>query len=127
MFISELENRLILHIVDVETSFTVSVIVESRSFLYPQSHSKSTGVTFTDLLGVVGRSKVFREDFVDLLNYLGIKQEVIPARRHNKTGEVENKNAVLRLLVQRILKEAMFLQERHGIYIDHVYLVSRAS
>jgi len=42
----------------------------------------------------------FNKKFAESVNYFGSKFEARPARRHNKLGVLERKNAVVRLITQ---------------------------
>jgi len=61
----------------------------------------------------------FLNKFANPLNYFNIGFEPTPARRHNKIGVVERKNGVLRLIVQKILKDAQHALEARSATISN--------
>lgn len=60
------------------------------------------------------------------IRYCGIRFEPRTARRHNKLGIVGGKNAVIYLIVQRLLKHAEHAQKAHEASAGNAEMLSRA-
>lgn len=63
---------------------------------------------------VCGEIEFFNTHFSVFLRYFDIKFEPHPTGRHSQLGVVERKNAVVRILIQRLLKNAAHFSLTRG-------------
>jgi len=124
-FVSELGNEPILHMTDVHTGFSVTSLQPTREM---DIAAKAFELKWINNHGapevVSGDVEFLNSKFSSSLRYFHIMFEARPARRHNKLGVVERKNAVVRLIVQRFSKDAEFF---NGCVVAKEELLSRAT
>lgn len=126
LYIAELDNKPILHFVDMATSFSITFILPS---LEHEDFSKAIETVRCNIHGSPHTLNYYfgfsSTNLDDSLKYLDINGAPCPARRHSKTGVVENNNGILRTLAQRILADANS-SKKHGVSSSFMKISSHA-
>ena len=105
-FIKEFSNVPILHIVDTATGLSSAEIVSSRDKkLAASSIERCWFNVHGPPLSLAADPEFDSIAFRDFLHRYSCKFEGRPARRHNKMGIVERRNATVRLFVERLLHD----------------------
>ena len=107
MNIAELGGRSpIVHIVDVHTAFSATILTGYRDV---DVVARQIETHWINIHGapkkISGDPEFLNRKLEKLMEKFAIKIEQRSARRHQKIGTVERKNAVVRPLVQHITKE----------------------
>ena len=128
MFIAELGNLPILHMVDVGTGFSATVLMTSRDL---DEAARFVELHWFNVHGppriVSGDPEMFKGSFKELLSRHYCKFDPRPARRHNKIGSVEAANNSLRVFVQRLLLDAEYARNTTGTRFSDYEILSRAT
>lgn len=126
-FVSELSKSPILHFVDVSTAFSAAQLMDSREMDNAVRSFESQWINIHGAPTHVSADVEFLNKFAKQLHYFGIKFKPTPARRHNKLGVVERKNSVVRLLIQRLVKDGSYASASRAVSITPDELLSRAT
>ena len=106
LFIRELRNLPILHMVDVGTGFSATSLMSSWDM---EDASRMIKTNWFDVNGpprMLSSDPEFDNRVIrGLCTAAQVKYAARPARRHNKIGSVESANATIRLFVQRLLMD----------------------
>ena len=106
MFLSEMNNLPILHIIDMSTGYSCTVLMETREIEYVARKLEIHWINHHGPPAVMSGDLEFRADvFIKFLKYYKIRYESRPARRHTKIRVFESKNEVIRTISQRLLKD----------------------
>lgn len=127
VFVSQLSKLPILHIVDVASGFSAAELMPSRDMSKAMKTFERIWVNMHGPPLSLSADVEFLNKFSKELRYFGIEFNPTPARRHNKLGVVERKNAVLRVLIQRLLLDSSHASSTRGVTVDHVEILSRAT
>lgn len=128
MFVSEMDNSPIFHAVDSHTALSATSFVQSREMPHAARAFEVQWINVHGAPEVVSADIEFmNQTFMSALRYFGVRFEPRPARRHNKLGIVERKNAVIRLVVQRLLKDAEYAKNAHQHIACKAEVLSRAT
>jgi len=115
-YIVEISKNPILHARDKASGFSATIIVPSRDMIVATKAYRKIWVNIYGPPATVSadpefNNRTFRDDLsVDKTTF-----EPRAARRHNKTGSVESRHGPLRIMAQRLKKDAEYLHSSHGI------------
>lgn len=127
LFIQELGNKSTLHIGNYSTDFSVASILRSKE---TDSAARCFEINCCNIHGALkiisGDPEFNKRPFIDAVSYLGIEFAPRTARRHIKLGVVERKNAVIRLLVKRLLNDGDYFRGSRKVNFDNIEVISRA-
>lgn len=99
------QTRILLHMRDRATGYSEVEAVPTRDLLDATVSFDRTWISRHGApISVSGDQEFNRQPFKDLLEKHSCAFEIRPSRRHNKVGSVERKNAILRLILERISK-----------------------
>lgn len=126
-FTTELSKTPILHVVSVSTGYSAPKLALSREMDKAMEALEEIWINLHGPPSFLSTDVEFLNKFAEELKYFGIMFKAHPARRHNKLGVVERKNSVVRLLFQRLLKDAKDAVNRRNVHIHHAELISRAT
>jgi len=128
LFIRELGNLPILHLTDVGTGFSVTVLMISRDM---QDASQMISTRWFDVHGppkhLSGDPEFNNETIHALCSTYDVLYDARPARRHNKIGSVESANAAIRLFVQRLLKDEQHYRKTRNRFQSDYEVLSHAT
>lgn len=127
-FASELGNVPILRMVDLYTEMSATAFYMTREMSEAAKTFEMNWVNVHGPSELVSADIAFmKKPFLNALRNFGTSFEPRPARRHNKLGVVDRKNAVVRLLVQRLMKDARYLAEQRGTSTNANEVLARAT
>ena len=111
-YLTEMGNAPVLHLVDVHTGFSATALVPTRDI---DIAARTIEKIWVNIHGapakLSGDPEFMNKKFARLMERFSVTVEPRPARRHQKIGVVERKNAVVRTLVQRILHDVDFVNK----------------
>ena len=127
MFLSEMHKLPILHIIDMSTGYSCTFLMETREMEYVERELEIHWINHHCPPAVMSGDPEFRADvFIKFLKYYRIRYESRPARRHNKIGVVESKNAVIRTISQILLKDSEYFTINRSTHASWKEILSRA-
>ena len=104
---AEFDDAPIFHMVEVHTGYSAASLMQTREMYEAARQLEVAWINVHDAPSIIsGDIEFFNSHFADALRYFSIQFEPRPARRHNKLGVVERKNEVVRVVLQRLLKDA---------------------
>jgi hypothetical protein len=115
------KTSVIFHMVDASTAYSETSLVISRDLLIAAEAFENRWILHHGAPISLSPDPEFnRKNFQNMLTLYGITYHARPARRHNKTGIVERKNGILRLILYHLNLE-------HKNRIDTATLLARAT
>ena len=128
LFITDIADEPILHIVDSHTGFSVAAVVPSRRMEEAARQFEYRWVNVHGAPSVVAEDLEFlNPTFMNAIRYFGCEFQQRPARRHNKLGIVERKNSVIRIMAQRIHNDARYFSAARSSDFLLEDVISRAT
>ena len=124
-YVTEMGKHPILHIVDMSTGYSETRLCDSRFMDEAMDSFEMVWINIQGAPRNVSADIEFLKRFSKELNYFNINFQPVPARRYNKVGVVERKNSVLRLFLQKILKDLEHAQNTRGQSMSDVEILSR--
>jgi len=128
LFVRELGNTLILHMIDRATAFSATALMFSRDM---DDVASMIEMKWIDDNGtpreLSGDPEFSNEAIRKLCSDHHIAYQPRPARRHNKLGSVEAVNASIRLFVQRILRVEQHYRKTRNASRSDYEILSRAT
>ena len=126
-YVKDLGKNSILHICDTHTSISVAVQVKSRdqelACQIIRTHWFDSYGTPAEIIG----DPEFENGYIrEILRVHGVTLLPCAARRHNKIGIVESNHRAIRLLTERLYKDAQRNHSLHGVKISDKEILSRA-
>ena len=113
--------------VDVHTGYSAASLIQTREM---DEAARQLEVAWINVHGapsiISGDIEFFNSRFAEALRYFSIQFEPRPARRHNKLGVVERMISVVRVLLQRLLKDASKSSVCVVASVERKEVVSRA-
>ena len=136
LYVTEIGPKPILHVIDTHSSLSATALSPSRDIGVAARTIEQIWInTHGPPAKISGDPEFVNNKFAKLMERFSITIEPRAARRHQKIGIVERKNAVVRTLIQRLLKDVEFMQHaRRAVNVDgddqerlNNHIVSRAT
>ena len=109
MYVKELGNAPVLHMIDVATGLSVTKILPSRDI---ENVTHACEIYWFNVHGsptkVSGDPEFDNKEFRNFLESKDSEFNPRPARRHNKVRSVESSNGTIRMFCERLLKDAVY-------------------
>lgn len=126
-YVTELSKNPILHVVDTSTGYSATRLCDTRYMDEAMVSLEEIWIHIHGSPRSLSADPEFLNKFTKDLNYYHIQFIPVPARRHNKIGVVERKNSVLRMLVQKLLKDAEYARKTRSVSVSVKEILSRGT
>ena len=128
MFIGEMRNLPILHMVDTSTAFSVTLLMDTQEM---EPVAREFDIHGGNVHGppskVSGDPEFDNEIFKSFLRTFSAEFQPRTARTHNKIGVCERKHDVVRTLTLRLLKDGEYFTMNRDAVFQFSEILSSAS